>query len=185
MPGAPKLLLPLGGRPLLRWAAEALVEGGLAPVVAVAGVDADGVVRALKGLPARVIQNPRCAEGVGTSIAAGIRALQADEVNAVAIALGDMPLLSATTVRSLAAAFLTGEGSIVVPLRRGRRGHPVLFDLARHRTALLALRGDQGARAILADLAAETVGIPVDDDGVLVDVDGPEDYRAVRERFNG
>lgn len=181
MAGGSKLLLAWHGKPLVRWAAEALVEGGLSPIVAVAGSDPEAIQAALSGLPVRLVPNPRHAEGMGTSVAAGVFALGVD-VDATAVALGDMPLLTAATVRQLALAFGQGERPIAIPLCRGRRGHPVLFDLRRHRATLLALRGDVGARSLLSAHPDEILEVPVDDEGTLFDVDRPEDHRALEDR---
>lgn len=181
MPGGSKLLLVWKGKPLVRWAAEALTEGGLSPIVAVAGGDPEALATALEGLPLHLVPNPRHAEGMGTSLAAGVFALGVD-VEAAAVALGDMPLLAAATVRRLAAAFLAADRSIAVPLCHGRRGHPVLFDLRRHRPGLLGLRADEGARSLLTAYPDEILEVPVNDEGVLLDVDAPEDYQALEAR---
>jgi molybdenum cofactor cytidylyltransferase len=68
---------------------------------------------------------------------------------------------------------LTGA-SIAAPVPRGRRGHPVGFSAA-HRDALMALSGDEGARALVAAAGVDLVRVDVDDQGVLRDVDTPGD----------
>jgi molybdenum cofactor cytidylyltransferase len=181
MPGGSKLLLPWRGKPLVRWAAETLVRAGLSPIVAVSGGDHAGVAAALRGLPVTLVENPRHREGMGTSLAAGAAAL-GREVEAAAVALGDMPLVAEATVRRLVEAYRSGGGSVVIPVWEGRRGHPVLFDLGHHRAALLALRGDEGARSLVAARADEIREVPVDDDGILLDVDTPADYRILEAR---
>lgn len=176
MEGTSKLLLPLAGKPLVRWAAEALVGAGLSPVVVVLGRDPDPVRRALAGLDLRFVENPRPEAGMGGSLAVGVGAL-GPEPDAVAVALGDMPRLSADLVRRVEGAFrATGRG-IAVPARGGRRGHPVFFDLGRYRSALSALAGDQGARDILRAHADDVVEVPIDDPGAFLDVDTPDEYR--------
>jgi len=181
MPGGSKLLLTWHGKPLVRWAAEALIEGGLSPIIAVTGGDPDGIAAALDGLPLRLVPNPSHADGMGTSLAAGVAALGAD-AEAVVVALGDMPLVASATVRRLAEAFLAADRSIAVPVRQGRRGHPVVFDLRRHRSALRCLRADEGARSLLTAHPDEILEVPVDDEGILLDVDAPEDYRTLEAR---
>jgi molybdenum cofactor cytidylyltransferase len=69
---------------------------------------------------------------------------------------------------------LAAGAAIAAPLLHGRRGHPVGFS-ARYRSELLALRGDTGARALLAAKAHHIVTVAVDDPGVLRDVDTPAD----------
>jgi molybdenum cofactor cytidylyltransferase len=87
------------------------------------------------------------------------------------IALGDMPHVRPVTIAALAAAIEHGA-RIAVPVHEGRRGNPVAFGSA-HLPLLLALDGDQGARAIVNSHAVTE--IMVDDEGVLHDIDTPDD----------
>ena len=87
------------------------------------------------------------------------------------IALGDMPFVQPSTLRALAAALAAGA-DIAVPVCGGQRGNPVGFS-ARHLPALLALEGDQGARAIVRSHPA--VDVPVDDPGIFRDIDTSAD----------
>lgn len=87
------------------------------------------------------------------------------------IALGDMPHVLPATMRRLAAAVEAGA-DIAVPVHQGRRGNPVAFSHY-HLPLLLALDGDQGARAILQSHPVRDVA--VDDPGVLRDIDTPAD----------
>ena len=170
---AAKLLLAVGGQPLVRVCARALVDAGLAPVIAVLGSRAQEVRESLAGLPVRCIDNPRFSRGMGTSLAAGVAALPAT-LDAAVIALGDMPAVGSETVRVLLLA--RGERGITVPVYRGRRGHPVVFDLSRYREHLQALDGDRGARAILEAHPDDVARVPVDDPGVVLDLDTREEY---------
>ena len=176
--GRPKLLLPLRGRPLVRWTAEALVGAGLSPLVAVLGHRADEVREALAGLELETILNPAYADGQATSLRAAVEALPA-ACRTVAVALGDMPGVHAQTVRAVVAAFGAAGKGIARPVHAGRPGHPVVFDLTKYRAELLALTGDEGARSLLVRHAEDVLEVPVEDPGVLVDVDTPEAYEAL------
>lgn len=175
MGGGSKLLLPIAGKTLVRRAAETLLAAELAPVLVVVGQDPEAVRRELAGLPLGFVENPRYADGMASSIVAGVSAL-GDAPRAVAIALGDMPRTSPDTVRALLRAFAASGKGIAVPVHGSRRGHPVVFDLREYRHALLALDGDAGARSVLATHSEDVLEVPVDDPGVLIDVDTPEDY---------
>jgi molybdenum cofactor cytidylyltransferase len=87
------------------------------------------------------------------------------------IALGDMPHVQPETIRALAATIERGA-RIAAPVYQGRRGNPVAFS-SYHLPLLLALDGDQGARAILKSHAVSEV--TVDDVGVVRDIDTPGD----------
>lgn len=94
------------------------------------------------------------------------------------VALADMPLVKPDTIARIAAALRNGA-DIAAPVMAGRRGHPVGFS-RHHQAALLALTGDQGARAILASHAVTEV--MVDDDGIGIDIDTPDDLARHRPR---
>ncbi len=166
--GRPKVTLPWAGRTLLEHVLTVLAAGEATPLAVVVGPDSP-VLR----LPAavRLVHNPLARRGLGTSIAAGIGAVSG-EVDAALICLGDQPGIAAATVFALRAALRPPHLAAAPVYRGGVRGHPVLFSAALFEE-LLALQGDQGARAVLLahPWAAVTVDAPAP-----ADVDTPEDY---------
>ena len=122
--------------------------------------------------PFEVIENPNAAEGMATSIAAGVEALT--NADAVALVLGDMPTIKHTTYAKLIDAFLKGEQqSILAPAYQGARGHPVFFSRFYFKE-LAALTGDKGARSAIEQHYNQLNIIEVDDPGVLSDIDTQE-----------
>ena len=115
---------------------------------------------ALHGLSYVVVEHAGRDEGMGSSIRAGIAALDGD-VQAVVIALGDQPLVSSSVVRQLGEAWRHCQGRAVVPVYRDGQGHPVLFDRDCF-AALAARRGDGGARPVLETLGDAVCRLPVD-----------------------
>lgn len=111
------------------------------------------------------------ARGMGASLAHGVG--QAREAGGWVIALADMPRVSPDTIRKVVAA-LEGGALIAAPVRKGERGHPVGFGSAL-REELLALDGDEGARAVLERHRADLRLIECDDPGTLYDVDRKTD----------
>jgi len=164
-----KLLVPVGGTPMVRRAAEALIDGGADPVVCVIGHQAPEVSAALDGLSLGLVANPDFAQGMATSLVAGIRALEA--CPAVIVMLGDMPWVGGEVVGALTRAFVThGPDAICVPTHEGRRGNPVLWP-SRYFPPMMSLTGDEGARALIRRFADGVVEVPVPTDGILRDVD--------------
>jgi molybdenum cofactor cytidylyltransferase len=170
--GRPKLLLPLEGRPLVRHAVEA-VRPHVDEVVVVVGPDTPELEAALRGPGVRLIRNPRPEDGQGTSIAVGVSALPPG-TEAVLIALGDQPRLPAGVVPALLAAWRRSGKAIAAPTYRGVQGTPVLFG-APVFDELRALRGDTGARSVVA-ARPERVAYVTVDAPMPPDVDTPEDY---------
>ena len=169
--GAPKLLAAWRGRPLWEHALAALT--GTDRVTETIVVVAPGFVVPPAAARCRFVVNPEPAEGMGGSLRVGVRTASA-ETDAFLIALADMPLVPPGLIGALLACYGAGERPIVVPVCRGRRGHPVLIG-AGLRDELLAVRGDVGARAVLAAHPDLIGTIETDDAGVLFDVDEPAD----------
>ncbi|MGA9033500.1 MAG: nucleotidyltransferase family protein [Sulfuricaulis sp.] len=122
----------------------------------------------------RIVVNPNADGGMGTSLACGVAAAEA---NGWLIALADMPAIQPATIQAVAEAIAAGA-ELAAPLFHGERGHPIGF--ARHfRAALTALDGDRGGRDILAQYSKELRLIEVEDPGVLVDIDREDDITAI------
>jgi molybdenum cofactor cytidylyltransferase len=172
--GRPKQLLDWGGRPLVRVAAEMALAARLDPVLVVVGGARAEVEGALAGLPLRIVANPDYAAGQSTSLHAGIAALGIDG-DAVVVLLGDQPFVSAAIVERLVAEWRASAAPIVAPVYAGQRGNPVLFARAVF-PELLAIQGDQGARAVLAADPARVRLVAFDDARPLADIDTLEDY---------
>lgn len=119
--------------------------------------------------------------GMGSSIAAGVRACP--PCDGVMIALGDMPLLKPATVETLAESFVASTGeTVIAPVFNGQRGHPVIFPSLCF-DALRGLDGDAGARRLIASGDTALLTLPVDDPGVLQDIDTPDDIDRLK-RFS-
>ncbi|MDN3523492.1 nucleotidyltransferase family protein [Halomonas ramblicola] len=115
----------------------------------------------------------RADQGMGESLAAGIRALSADsQAHSVAVMLGDMPWLSEHLFSLLCSR--ASDRTIVRPLYRGKGGHPVLFG-RRFWGSLEQLTGDEGARSVVRQYRDACIEIEVQDPGVVRDVDRPAD----------
>jgi molybdenum cofactor cytidylyltransferase len=142
-------------------------------IVIVLGHNADEILRALDAQSARIVLNPNHAAGLSSSLQAGLAAL-APATDAAFIALADQPYVRAETYSALRNAYTRTRAPIVVPTHNGARGNPVL--LARSIfPELMKLEGDVGARAVFAHHAGEILRVPVDDPGILIDFDTPED----------
>lgn len=112
-------------------------------------------------------------QGLGGSLAAGLRAVQALDPlpEAVLLALADMPAVQADTLVALLSRF-HATGHAVMPTCQGRPGHPRVLPRAIW-PVLMGLSGDEGARHAVDWRQAEKVD--VSDAGVLLDVDTPQD----------
>lgn len=145
----------------------------LSEVVAVVRPGDSMLEHALASTGARVVVCERADEGMGTSLACGVRAcLDAD---GWIVALGDMPWIAPATIAAVATALRTGA-EIVAPAYGGVRGHPVGFAKT-YAAALMQLNGDEGARSVVRARQWVVQQLDVDDPGILGDVDRVEDLR--------
>lgn len=170
--GRQKLLLDLKGKPVVRWSVEAVLPH-VGDCVVVTGQDDAGVRAALTGLAVRFAVNPRPQDGQGSSIAVGVAALKPWTAAAI-IVLGDQPRTPPAVLPALVAAYRRGGKAVVSPSYRGTRGTPVLFG-SEVFPELLALRGDEGARAVVARHPERVETLAVDA-AMPPDVDTPEDF---------
>jgi molybdenum cofactor cytidylyltransferase len=178
---ANKLLMDLHGSPMIARTVSAIAASAATPLVVVTGHDADAVAAALKGQRITLVHNPRFAEGMATSLKAGLAALPTD-ADGVLVCLGDMPAVTAAALGKLIAAFNPTEGrAIIVPTYQGKRGNPVLFARA-YVDEMREAEGDVGARALLSQ-HAEAVYEVETDAGVLADADTPAAFAALKADF--
>ncbi len=172
-----KLLLPLGGDPLVRRVVTTIAAHPFAEVIVVTGHEAEDVAAALDGLPVRIVHNPRYEEGQMTSARAGLAALEL-ACQGVMVCLSDQPALTPDDLATLAAAFLAHPAPVLVPTFGGARGNPIV--LARSSLdEILARGGNFGCRQFVTKNADVVATFEMPTDHVLVDVDRPEDYEAL------
>jgi molybdenum cofactor cytidylyltransferase len=174
-----KMLAEIGGKSLVRIAAEQAVASRAQPVIVVTGHEREKVETALKGLPVRLVHNPDFSEGLGTSLKVGITCVP-QEADAAIICLADMPQVDAALIDRLITAFDPERGAlVVVPSIDGRRGNPVVWS-RRFFHDLMSIQGDVGARHLIGNCAEAVVEVPVSGDAALTDVDTPESLSAVK-----
>jgi len=179
MGGPNKLLAELSGKKLVRIAAEQALASKASEVIVVTGHQGELVERALEGLKVKFVRNPDFANGLASSVKAGIAAVSANADGAV-ISLGDMPLIDAGLIDRLIDAFAPDRGHLIaVPVAGGRRGNPVLWS-RRFFKELMTLDGDIGARHLIARHAEAVAEVPVEGDGPFLDIDTPQALEAAR-----
>lgn len=140
-------------------------------VLAVVRPDSTRLREFLEKENCQVVVCQNAAEGMGASLACAARA--APDAGGFVIALADMPFIRSSTIEAVRDALAAGA-PLVAPYFHARRGHPVGV-AGKFRGELEALRGDEGARKIIAANEAGLVKIPVGDPGVLRDIDTPGD----------
>ncbi len=192
--GRCKLVLPWQGDALVSHVIRAAQSAGLGPLIIVTRPDPDPVLRsilyAVSSTNIHIVEAAQADLGQAESLKAGVRHLleleeTGHEITGTAVLLGDQPLIGAPLIRHLIEIFLTraacptDRGRAVAPVCEGQRGHPVFLP-RRGLERLLALKGDQGARSVLADF--DLLAVPVRDKAILWDIDTREAYAYLLRR---
>jgi molybdenum cofactor cytidylyltransferase len=181
--GVQKLLLPFGGGTLIGHIAGEILRSPVDRTFVVVGPDAARVTAALAGHRAQIITNPDPDGEMLSSVRCGLRALTPD-CEAVLVALGDQPSITADLIARLVSAFRTSARGIVVPVYSGRGGHPILFSI-RYRQEVLTCFDDVGLRGLRQAHPEDVLELAAPDPSVLTDMDYPADYRRELARLEG
>jgi CTP:molybdopterin cytidylyltransferase MocA len=176
--GGPKALAEYDGRLLVDRAVAVLVDGGCSPIVVVLGSEADTVRRRAALTGATVVVNDGWAEGMGSSLRAGLAALAATPATAALVLLVDLPGITPAAVARVVAAGAAGPAVLAAATYRRRRGHPVLLGRAHWAGVAELAVGDTGARPYLAGRAVTPVACDDVADGG--DADTPAELAARR-----
>ena len=182
--GTPKALLTApDGRSFVARVVSTLAAAGVTEIVVVTGVEHEAIVSMVElerpPIAPRFVRNPDPSRGQLSSLWVGLDAVEAAETGGILTTLVDVPMILPGTVAAVVARWMDTRAPIVRPIFEGRRGHPVIFDRSVF-GELKAAPLDAGARVVVRAHWADSVDVPVDDPGCVVDVDTPDDYRRLR-----
>lgn len=170
-----KLLRAIDGIPLVRRTVLALRAARVTEIVVVTGHMQEQVRDALAGLDVTFVHNPHYADGLSTSLKAGLCAISPD-MDATLVGLGDMPAVTTNHFNRLIAGFDPENGrAIGVPVHNGKRGNPVLW-ARRFFADMQSVSGDTGAKALIGANESLVYEMEFGDTGVLIDLDTPEQW---------
>ncbi|MEJ2011388.1 MAG: selenium cofactor biosynthesis protein YqeC [Anaerolineales bacterium] len=173
--GRQKLLESWHGEPIIRHVVRTALQAGSCEVVVVSGAEGSRLREALADFPVELVHNPNWAQGQSTSLRLGLQTVAA-RAEAVLFMLGDMPLVEPALLQALFDMHSFTLAPVIAPSFAGRPGNPVLFDRVTYH-ALLAIRGDQGGRAIYEEFPPRMVEWG---DSAAFDVDSVEDLRRMK-----
>ena len=172
--GTPKQLLRIEGRTVLERTLENVRASHVDEIVLVLGFAADTVEKETPTDNIKVVRNADYQQGMGTSLRTGLEAAH-QAASAAIIVLADQPFVRPATLNALMECHRARKAQIVIPFFRGFRGNPVLLDRSVF-AELRALSGDVGCRAIFGNHTKNIYKLPVEDPGILLDIDSREDF---------
>jgi molybdenum cofactor cytidylyltransferase len=178
--GSPKALLPYQGRPFLEHLLDIAKHPRIGARRVVLGPDAATISSQVALAPEEVVINKEWERGQLSSIQAAIRSLPAG-TDGFLLCPVDHPLISASLIGELIEAFENTRSAIVLPLYRGRRGHPVIF-AARLYEELLNAPEEKGARAVVWAHPEEISEVPTNEEGCVLNLNDPEAFDKLSNR---
>ena len=173
--GVQKLLLPFGGKTVIAHIVNQLHASTIDNIHVVVGHQAERINQELSGWQATIVNNPNYKSGMLSSVRCGLQNLP-KKCRAVIVALGDQPSISTRLIDQMLKSFAATDKSILVPLYKGKRGHPILFSMLHH-DEIMNHYDDVGLRGLLHNHSDDIYELIVSDASVLCDMDYPEDYR--------
>ena len=181
-----KPLYPLGESTVIERVICLFRRAGARETLVVLGHEAGKLLPVVEKNAARAVQNERYAEGMFSSVQAGVRGLKPGDGPFFVLPV-DIPLVRPETLRCMVEAFDHPKTLLLHPCFRGRRGHPPLIS-RRLGPSILAGTGPGGLKAVLdraeAESPAEVAEVAVPDEGILLDLDTPEEYTRVLDRWH-
>ncbi len=176
--GTPKALLLHQEKTFLELIIQNVVEVGIAKIFVLTGKHDEQIRSELKDTGSwKYLNNPNPERGQLSSIQIGLRHTD-DNSSGILLALVDHPLVELNTYKSIINTAIRNPDSIIIPINEDRKGHPVYFG-RRFFADLLMAPLDKGARTVVHKYQDQLITVPVQDNGILQDIDRPEDYQNI------
>lgn len=176
-----KPLLPLGGSTIVENTVNIFRNAGIRDITVVTGYRAEDLRAVLDRAGIRWVYNANYPEGMYSSVIAGVHSLRAG-TKGFFLLPADMPLVKKDTIHSLLREYRENGTDIIYPVFNGKRGHPPFISLSLF-SPILAWDGSGGLRALLAQYQDRVKHVEVQDEGILTDLDSPEDYTKLCRHF--
>ena len=177
--GRPKQLLSLGGRPAIVRCLESIRGASINDIIVVVGPTGDEIVKAIEAFPATIVRNETPDADMSESVRIGLKSVN-DASSGVFVCLADHPLVKAETFISMCLCHAERPGAIVVPVYRGRKGHPPLLP----RGILAEIETVPTLSDLIGRHSEKVYRLEVSDEGVVLDMDTWEDYQRILDRFS-
>jgi len=176
--GQPKALLPLNDKPAILHCLTPLLHGSVSEIIVVLGGGSEPAAAHLKDMSIKILYNTLPQSDMVKSVRLGLQAM-APQCRAALICLVDHPLVQADTIKEIVATALEQPDKIIIPTFGDRRGHPTLFP----RQLLTAAYEGLNLHDIINRHPDRVLLLPVADEGVVLEMDTPAEYRELCRRL--
>jgi molybdenum cofactor cytidylyltransferase len=179
--GIPKALLRMGEKTVLQNIVDVLVSARVVDIVVVLGNDAEKIKKEIEWFRGKVVVDESWSTGCNSSVFAGLRALENENVHGVFLWPVERPCVTQSTLVGMLQRFWIEHRQIVVPTFKGKRGYPLLISHALF-TELEQISTGTGEEALLSSHREDVSEYPTTDDGVLRSIDTAEDYEEKKSK---
>jgi molybdenum cofactor cytidylyltransferase len=169
-----KLLLPFHKKTLIEIVVKHAMQAGIDNILLVLGAYRDDLLPVIRRMPVKHCYNEDYEKGMLSSVQCGFRNVP-PSMDAALIFLGDQPAIPGKVARSLIKEYKKSERGIVIPVHKGKRGHPVLIH-KRYRKEIEELDETEGLHGLMRKFSHDILEVEVDSPGILKDIDVPQDY---------
>ena len=178
-----KPLLPLGHSTVIETALSTFLNANIKDITVILGHRADDLKPVLDRSNIHWINNGRYDDGMYSSVISAISELSLrTSVKGVFLLPADMPLVRRLTIEKIAMVYSKSESHIFYPTYLKQRGHPPLL-LSDLFPDILAWKGPDGLQSFLEQHEEQACEVEVQDEGILMDIDTPEDYAEICRAF--
>jgi molybdenum cofactor cytidylyltransferase len=173
--GSQKLVLRYGKSTIIETVIKNVLLSKVDHILVVLGANHKKIRNTIGDKPVQFCHNPEHEKGMLSSVICGIRNLPEDAGSAL-IFLGDQPGIPPAVTNAVIEAYNENLKGIVIPVYNHRRGHPLLVDM-KYRKKIEHIDLEEGLRKLRHQFPEDVLEVEVDEAGILVDIDTPEDYR--------
>jgi molybdenum cofactor cytidylyltransferase len=171
---SPKMLLTFNGRTMIEKVIANVSESKVDKIIVVLGAYRDALVELITKLPVKYCYNDNYKKGMLSSVQCGFRNLPSD-YKAFLVFQGDQPLITSDAINVVIDAYLSSGKGIVIPVYRGRRGHPLLIDI-KYGNEIEKLNPKKGLRSLAHMFSDDVLEVDTNESGILTDFDTYEQY---------
>jgi molybdenum cofactor cytidylyltransferase len=172
---SPKMLLTFNGRTMIEKVIANVSESKVDKIIVVLGAYREELVKLITKLPVKYCYNDNYKKGMLSSVQCGFRNLPSD-YKAVLVFQGDQPLITSDAINVVIDAYLSSGKGIVIPVYRGRRGHPLLIDI-KFSNEIEKLNPNKGLRSLAHMFSDDVLEVDTNESGILTDFDTYEQYK--------
>ena len=166
--GEPKLLLPFGQTTIIETVVDHVIQSKADRIVVILGHQEEEMRKKIRNIPVTIAVNPAYRQGMLSSIQRGFVSLPED-ARAALIVLGDQPSIQMSVIDKIVDSQAQTQKGIVIPVYKGRRGHPVLVDM-KYREDVMRLDPDTGLRGLAHIHTEDVMEVEVDNPCILKDI---------------